>query len=180
MPLTRDSENTITEFFASHNLEINDNLIRKIGLYHDLILEWSSRINLVSKNDLGGLLQRHILDSLTPIKEIPRKGSLVDIGSGAGFPAIPIALVRPGLDMILLESIKKKAIFLNEAINALELTRVSIWNGRLEAFFPTTLCDIVTVRAVRITKKIEKHLRRIVVNTGKVIYYNKFNEYELL
>jgi 16S rRNA (guanine527-N7)-methyltransferase len=155
-------------------------LIRKTGLYYDLILEWSEKINLVSRNDLEDLVRRHILDSLTPINEIPLRGRLVDVGSGAGFPAVPIALVRPELEIVMIESIRKKVKFLDEVISRLELPNVSIWHGRLEEFETTEKYDIATIRAVAVTEKIKKHLRRIIGENGKIIYYNKFNEYRLL
>jgi 16S rRNA (guanine527-N7)-methyltransferase len=180
MPLPEGSEKIIEQWFSERGLEIDADFIRKAALYHDLLLEWSRRLNLVSKNDLGNLLERHILDSLVPLKEIAVTGDLVDIGSGAGFPAIPIAMVRPRLDIIMIESRRKKAIFLNEAISKLKLTKVSIWNGRLEEFSPTKKCDVVTIRGVAISEKIENRLRRIVKESGKIIYYNRFNEYKLI
>ncbi len=180
MPLPDGSEQIIIKWLADHGQEIDSGFRQKAELYHDLLLEWSRGINLVSKSDLGNLLERHILDSLVPIEEIPLTGCLVDIGSGAGFPAIPIAIVRPRLDIVLIESRQKKAIFLNEAISRLELTKASIWNGRLEEFSPAEKCDIVTIRAVAISEKIENHLRRIVKESGKIISYNRFNEYRLI
>ncbi|UCC79101.1 MAG: 16S rRNA (guanine(527)-N(7))-methyltransferase RsmG [Candidatus Zixiibacteriota bacterium] len=180
MPLPDGSESIIKKWLVDHHLETDSVFIQKVELYHDLLLEWSLRINLVSKKDLGDLLERHILDSLVPIREIPMTGDLVDMGSGAGFPAIPIALVRPKLDIVMIESRRKKAIFLDEAISRLDLTKLSIWNGRLEEFSPTKKCDIVTIRGVAISEKIENRLRRIVKQSGKIIYYNRFGEYRLI
>jgi len=180
MPLPAGAEEIINRWFGNRDLETDIGFIQKAGLYHDLILEWSRNINLVSKNDLGDLLRRHILDSLIPLKEIPTYGYLVDIGSGAGFPAIPIALARPNLDIVMIESRRKKVKFLNEVISRLELQRVSVWNGRFEEYLPVSACDVVTVRAVAITGKIRKHLRKIVRESGNIIYYNKFGEYRLL
>ncbi|UCE66209.1 MAG: 16S rRNA (guanine(527)-N(7))-methyltransferase RsmG [Candidatus Zixiibacteriota bacterium] len=180
MPLPVGSEEVIKRWFGDRGLEADIGFLRKTGLYYDLILEWSRRINLVSKNDLSNLLERHILDSLVPIKEIPIKGDLVDIGSGAGFPAIPIALVRPELYIVMVESRRKKVLFLNEVVSKLELPGVSVWNGRLEDYFPAKKYDIATIRAVLVTEKNRKHLRKIIKESGKIIYYNKFNEYKLL
>jgi 16S rRNA (guanine527-N7)-methyltransferase len=180
MRLSDKTEEIIKKWFGDRNLQFDAEFINKAILYHDLILEWSDKINLVSRSDLDNLLERHILDSLTPIKEIPQKGYLVDIGSGAGFPAIPLALIRPELKIVMIESRKKKAVFLEEVISRLDIQKASIWNGRLEEFSPVKLFDIATIRAVAITEKIKNHLGKITKKTGKVIYYNKFNEYQLI
>jgi 16S rRNA (guanine527-N7)-methyltransferase len=174
------SKKIIKNWFADRSLEINGVLIDKVGIYHNLIIDWSKRMNLVSKNDLDNIIERHFLDSLTPIKEIPRAGNLVDVGSGAGFPAIPIALMRPELDIVMIESIRKKVVFLNEAITRLSLERVSVWHGRLEGFSPIEKYDIATIRAVAVTEKLRKRLERIIKDTSKIIYYNKFNEFRLI
>jgi len=180
MPLFPEFEKIIKEWFARHDQEIIPDFIPKASLYHDLILEWSGRLNIVSRNDLEILLERHILDSLVPLKEIPLKGVLCDIGSGAGFPAIPIALVRPGLDIVMIESRRKKTIFLNEVISKLELPGVSIWAGRFEDFSPMFEIDLITIRAVAATEKIRKHCGTILKESGKIIYYNKFDSYHLI
>ena len=146
----------------------------------ELIIEWSQRMNIVSRNDLPVLLERHILDSLVPLPEIPDTGSLIDIGSGAGFPAIPIALMRPRLEIVMVESTHKKTLFLNEAISRLELTQAIVWNGRFEEYYPQNRFDIATIRAVKLTEKIRNALDRSMHKNSKVIYYNKFGQYELI
>jgi len=150
------------------------------GLFQDLIRAWSERMNIVSRNDLDILLERHILDSLVPLGEIPSEGTLVDIGSGAGFPAIPIALVRPSLDIVMIESRGKKVLFLNEVISRMKLQHVSLWEGRFEDYAPIGKAEIITVRAVAITEKIKKKSREILSESGKIIYYNKFDSYQLI
>lgn len=179
MSENQDNE-IIRSWFDSRGLDPIPDFVQKARIYHDLIREWSKRVNLVSKNDLGILLERHILDSLVPIKEIPDHGSMVDIGSGAGFPAVPTALLKPRLNIIMIESIGKKAIFLNEVISRLELDRVSIWNGRFEDFHPADKYDIATIRAVKLDDKIRQGLAKIMRNPSKIIYYNKFGEYKLI
>jgi 16S rRNA (guanine527-N7)-methyltransferase len=174
------SEEIIEKWFAGRSLEIPPNFIAQVGLYLDLILTWSERMNIVSRNDLDILLERHILDSLVPLGEIPPEGILVDIGSGAGFPAIPISLVRPSLDIIMVESRRKKVIFLKEVVSRLEISRISIQEVRFEDFSSENKADIITIRAVAVTDKIRKHSRVILKKTGKIIYYNKFDSYRLL
>jgi 16S rRNA (guanine527-N7)-methyltransferase len=180
MPSSQEFENIIREWFAGHELELNPYFIPKAILYHDLVQEWSKRLNIVSRNDLDILLERHILDSLVPLGEIPPEGYLCDIGSGAGFPAIPISLARPELDIIMIESRRKKVLFLKEVLSKLELPRVTFWEGRFEDFSPAKKIDIITIRAVAVTDKIREHSREILNESGKIIYYNKFDSFQLL
>lgn len=173
-------EEIIKKWFAGRGLELPPDFVAMAVLYRDIILEWSERMNIVSRNDLDILFERHILDSLVPLGEIPPEGSLVDIGSGAGFPAIPIALVRPSLNIIMVESRRKKVLFLNEAVSRMNLRHVSIWEGRFEDYSPTGKAEIITVRAVAPTDGIKKKSREILSKSGKIIYYNKFDSYQLL
>jgi len=126
------------------------------------------------------MLERHILDSLVPINEIPDKGELVDVGSGAGFPAIPIALMRPELKTVMVESRYKKIVFLSSVIANLKLENVAVWHGRIEDYRPKLKYNIATIRAVAPTDKLIKHLRAHVCGLGNIIYYNKFNQYEVI
>ncbi len=174
------SDSKIERWFVDNGLIKPSEFTRRAETFHDLILEWSSRMNIVSKNDLDSLLERHILDSLTPIDCIPETGRLIDIGSGAGFPGIPIALIRPELNITLLESRHKKVLFLCEARKRLNLENVSIEEGRLEDFVPASLYDIATIRAL---PRWEKHLKRIkslLRPDGHIIYYKKVNEAKII
>jgi len=173
-------EEVIKKWFDGRGLELPPDFASRAGLYQDLILDWSGRMNIVSRNDLDIILERHIIDSLVPLEEIPSEGSLMDIGSGAGFPAIPIALVRPSLDIIMIESRRKKVLFLNEAVSRMKLEHVSIWEGRFEDYSPTDKAEIITIRAVAPTDEIMKKSREILSKSGKIIYYNKFNSYRLI
>ncbi len=152
--------------------------IKKIGGYKDLILSWSKRINLVSKNDLGKIIENHILDSLGPATLIPAHGDLIDIGSGAGFPGIPLALIFPTLSVTLLESIHKRILFLSAAKQELDLSNITIFEGRLENLSIEKKYDIATVRAL---PKWESHLpqiKKLLNPEGKVIYYKYRGVYE--
>lgn len=107
----------------------------KFQVYSDLLLDWSKRINLVSKKDATqDRIIRHIIDSLTIFKsvDIPKNSKIMDIGSGAGFPAIPIKIVREDIQITLLESIHKKTLFLKKLIEVLKLEGVYIINDRAE------------------------------------------------
>lgn len=105
-----------------------------------LILARNREINLTGARDLPTLINDHILDALTLVPIIRERGGtgsdgdglLVDIGSGGGFPALPLAIVLRGLDVLCIESVAKKAKVLRELSRALELTRVTVLNDRAE------------------------------------------------
>ena len=102
--------------------------------YLELLLTWNRKINLTAISDPEDVLDKHFLDSLAAVPLVPA-GRLIDVGAGAGFPGIPIAIVRPDVQVSLLESIGKKASFLRTAVHELGLkcevleTRVENYEG---------------------------------------------------
>lgn len=120
--------------------------------YIGLLEAWSQKINLVSKADVKRISETHIADSLMFVNSgyIPRVGKLLDFGSGAGFPGIPIAIRRPDLHVTLLDSKRKRALFLEEVASVLELQNVQVWCRRGESLELSEheLFDVVTARAV--------------------------------
>jgi 16S rRNA (guanine527-N7)-methyltransferase len=111
-----------------------------------LILRWNARINLTAIRDEEGILARHFVESIACARALPEGiATLLDVGSGAGFPGIPIALCRPEIVVTLAESQGKKAAFLSEAIRVLGVA-AKIHAGRAEAL--TEHFDCVTLRAV--------------------------------
>ncbi len=119
------------------------------GLFADycaLLLRWSSRVNLTAIRDQEGILSRHFVESIACARVLPaRIATLLDFGSGAGFPGIPIALCRPEIAVTLAESQGKKAAFLYEVIRALGIS-ATVHSGRAESLSSTF--DCVTLRAV--------------------------------
>ena len=111
-----------------------------------LFLRWSARINLSSIRDEDGILSRHFVESIVCARALPAGiSTLLDFGSGAGFPGLPIALCRPDIAVTLAESQGKKAAYLREAARILSLS-AKVHSGRAESI--TTKFDCVTLRAV--------------------------------
>jgi 16S rRNA (guanine527-N7)-methyltransferase len=120
---------------ASLGIKLSQEMLEKFQAYADLLLDWSKRINLVSKRDATtDRIIRHFIDSLTIFKsvDIPENSKILDIGSGSGFPAIPIKIVKKDIQVTLLESIHKKTLFLKKLIEVLKLEGVTIINERAE------------------------------------------------
>jgi 16S rRNA (guanine527-N7)-methyltransferase len=118
----------------------------KFGAYLALLQKWNARTNLTAIRDEEGILSRHFLESILCAYSLPENvSSLLDLGSGAGFPGIPIALIRPEITVTLAESQNKKAAFLREAVRTLNL-QTKVHAARAETLQDTF--DAVTLRAV--------------------------------
>jgi 16S rRNA (guanine527-N7)-methyltransferase len=118
----------------------------KFDAYLALIIRWNSRMNLTAIRDPEEILGRHFIESIVCARHLPEGiGSLLDFGSGAGFPGIPIALCRPEIEVTLAESQSKKAAFLQEAVRVLGLN-TTIFAKRAEQL--PQLFDCVALRAV--------------------------------
>ncbi len=122
-----------------HTLRLNgvflDEVKRdRLARFVDLLLEWNRRINLVSRRDSENIWESHILHSLSPLfmLDIPSGVSILDLGSGGGFPGIPIAIMRGDVRVTLLDSIQKKVRVLEDIVAALGLSAVRVVGGRAE------------------------------------------------
>lgn len=120
----------------------------RFSLYLDLLVRWNARMNLTSTRSPEELVRRHFVESAGAARYLPEGiDTLLDFGSGAGFPGIPIALCRPEIRVTLAESQSKKAAFLREAVRSLGL-RAEVYGGRVEELPPEQSFDSVILRAV--------------------------------
>jgi 16S rRNA (guanine527-N7)-methyltransferase len=133
--LTPHQINQFREIGSSFGINLSAEMMEKFQTYLDLLLEWNRRIHLVSKNDAKpDRILRHFVDSLSIFKaiDIPKGANLIDLGSGAGFPAIPVKIVRDDIRATLVESVHKKTLFLQKLSQVLGLERIIIVNQRAE------------------------------------------------
>ena len=133
MDLEQDFINTLITAAAAIGLPLSD---REISLYRDFrreLLVWNSRMNLISIKTPLDLPIKHCIDSLLAAPFVHKQdGSLLDIGSGAGFPGIPLKIAIPSLSVSLLDSSRKKTSFLHAVIARLRLEKISVIQGRIE------------------------------------------------
>lgn len=114
----------ITANFAEKNgFHLNSEQIEKLNTYAAMLLEWNEKMNLTAITDIDGIAIKHFYDSLTPIwyLNIPKNAKVIDVGTGAGFPSIPMAIIRPDLQFTLLDSLNKRLVFLNEVCSSLDI-----------------------------------------------------------
>jgi len=130
-------------------VKLDEPAIACVDTYLKLLLKWNARMNLTSVRDPVEIVRRHFGESLfAAARLLSPSDSLtaVDLGSGAGFPGIPLAMFAPGTQVTLIEANGRKAAFLNEVIRGLGLKNARVFNGRAETY--TEKADLVTMRAV--------------------------------
>jgi 16S rRNA (guanine527-N7)-methyltransferase len=141
-------------------IKLDETRLRSISTYIDLLLKWNARINLTAIREPSEIVQRHFGESLFAAKSLLDQKlphSAIDLGSGAGFPGVPFALLAPDVQVTLIESQQKKATFLKELVRALGLSNVKVFGDRAEGYSGTS--DLVMLRAV---EKFEQALRMAV------------------
>lgn len=140
------------ELVSNLNIELSEDKIEQFFIYKDILKEWNEKINLTSIVDVNEILIKHFTDSLTIEKYVPQNARVIDVGTGAGFPGIPLKIARPDIELVLLDSLNKRINFLNEVIKKCELTNVRTVHGRAEDFARDAnyreMFDISTARAV--------------------------------
>jgi 16S rRNA (guanine527-N7)-methyltransferase len=120
---------------------------RHFETYLELLLKWNARLNLTAIREPEGILERHFLECIFVAQQLPSGiKTLLDFGSGGGFPGIPFAICRPEIHVTLGESQSKKAAFLREVVRTLNLANVDVFNGRVEAL--NQRFDAAALRAV--------------------------------
>jgi 16S rRNA (guanine527-N7)-methyltransferase len=148
-------------------------LCDQIRVYIDLLLRWNRRISLTTVTETSQILRFHFGESLFAIAPVPiRHGRLADVGSGAGFPAVPIRMAIEGLHVTLIESNRKKAAFLSEIVRELKLTNVDVNSCRMEDVTNReSAFDYVTARAVLIDESVLAWASSVLNRDGKAILW---------
>ncbi len=116
------------------DIQFSDEMISRFQEFCALLQKWNDKINLTSEKDALSILEKHIFDSLQYLRWLDSSHKTLDIGSGAGFPGIPIKIIYPDLDLTLMESQRKRCNFLREVIRSLKLDRIDVVEGRAESF----------------------------------------------
>lgn len=126
--------NLLSKGALTLDINLNDSEINRFIKYKELLKDWNTKINITAITDDHEIDTKHFLDSLTPFVTDIFNGNkkVIDIGTGGGFPGLPLKIVNPDLDITLLDSLNKRIIFLNEVIDQLGLDGIVAMHGRAE------------------------------------------------
>jgi 16S rRNA (guanine527-N7)-methyltransferase len=145
--------------------------LEKFKCYADLIKEYNKKFNLISRNDEVRIFTRHFAESmgLALYEEFSKSLKVMDLGSGAGLPGIPLKLVRPNLHMVLLEPKRKRGLFLNRVLRELGLEGIEVWMARAEQLNEEMFFDRLICRAVSDLSTLVKWTHRLIKPGGKLL-----------
>jgi 16S rRNA (guanine527-N7)-methyltransferase len=149
-------------------VQSSDAQLARLQIYADLLLKWQAKINLVGPDTLPDVWSRHMLDSAQLAPYIPHGAKVADLGSGAGFPGLVLAILRDDLDVHLVESDQRKCAFLRE-VNRATQAKASIHNTRIEAL-GSLQADVVTSRALAGLDKLLEFADIHRLSTGKCLF----------
>ena len=157
--MSKDLEFILKEGVGEIGVSLNQEMIQMFLIYLKVLKEWNQKINLTSLKRDTDIITKHFIDSLSLVPYLPSKATLLDLGSGAGFPGIPIKIAKPSLTVTLLEATRKKVNFQRHLVRTLGLTHIYSVQGRAESLkseegSPLSF-DIVTSRAF---SRLEKFL----------------------
>lgn len=141
--------------------------------YMNLLIEWNEKMNLTAITAPKDIILKHFVDSITILNEIEDGSKIIDVGTGAGFPGIPLSIMNPTLKITLVDSLNKRLIFLQEVVNKLNLKNVEIIHARAEEIGQNKKYrekfDISTSRAVANLSTLSEYLIPLVKIGGKTI-----------
>ena len=116
------------------NIQLSDLQIDQFYQYMNILIEWNKVMNLTGITDPEEIISKHFIDSLTVLNKIDKNDEIIDVGTGAGFPGIPIKIALPETKIVLLDSLNKRIKFLNEVIKILKLKNIETIHGRAEDY----------------------------------------------
>ena len=174
-----EHETELREFTISSvrelGLTIGDSQSEQFMRYLAHLIEWNKAINLTAIIDPTEIIIKHFVDSLVALvaTSFPQNGVVLDVGSGGGFPGIPLKIVRSDMRLVLVEPVQKKCSFLNSVIGLLKLQDVSTFDGTIEQYAKRSIRHVIDTIVIRALKyeEIRKHIPALLTSNGKVVLY---------
>ncbi len=165
---SREPAERPAEAIRRHGIKLQPEEIQLLERYCDLLWDWNTKLNLTRHNDAEAFVTRDLVDTRRLAAQIGQGLRVLDIGSGGGVPGIPLAILRPDLNITLAESVQKKSAVLQTMVKALRI-RVAVQADRAENVLRRQKFDVVTARAVAPLPKILTWLQPVWKSTGQLL-----------
>lgn len=156
----------LSDGLADMRVTVTAEQLKQLMSYLQLLVKWNKAFNLTAVREPSEMVERHLLDSLSILPYV-RGPHCIDVGSGAGLPGIPLAIMRPDLKITLLDSNGKKSRFQFQAVTALKLTQVNVVNERVEKYQPDRKFDQVMSRAFSSIQDMMQWTRHLGTDQGE-------------
>jgi len=173
---------SMKNLFLSYGIDISQEKIEKFEKYYELLVFYNEKFNITAITDRQEVYKKHFIDSILGVDNF-NKGMLIDVGSGGGFPAIPLKIMKDDLDVTMLESTGKKCEFLNVVIKELDLKNIRVINGRAEEkgkdLAYREKFDYCTARAVAKLNSLSEYCIPFVKKGGLFVSYKGDAEEEI-
>lgn len=164
----------IDEYLIELQIKLNEKQKEQFYKYMNLLIEWNEKINLTAIVEPQEVILKHFVDSLTISKYIEENSYVVDVGTGAGFPGIPLKILRDDINVVLVDSLNKRIKFLEDVICQLGLDKIKAIHSRAEEFGQNKeyreKFDVVTSRAVANVSTLSEYLIPLAKVNGKCLY----------
>ena len=163
----------IKKVFEKYGFELSEYQISQFLCYYKFLVQENEKFNLTSITDEEGVIFKHFLDSVLPAKNLPQNAKVIDVGSGAGFPGVPLKILRPDIKITLLDSLQKRVNFLKQVAELLKLEDVQCVHNRAEDYAQKMRekFDVALSRAVAQIPTLAEYLMPFAKIGGKVIMY---------
>lgn len=177
-----DFNRIMQSYLKELNIELSDLQLNQFYKYMNILIEWNKVMNLTGITDPKEIIVKHFIDSLTVLDKIDENDSVIDVGTGAGFPGIPIKIALPKTKVVLLDSLNKRIKFLNEVIEKLQLNNIETIHGRAEDYGKDKKhrekYDVSIARAVAPLNILLEYLMPFTKVKGKVLCMKASNSEE--
>lgn len=167
------------KLFDSYDIEINDEQIIKFNNYYELLIKWNEQMNLTSITEYDDVIKKHFLDSVLLLKAFTKdlfdSKNIIDVGTGAGFPGVPLAIMLPDAHFTLIDSLNKRIEFLKEVLQILKIYNITLIHGRAEELGRNPVYrekyDICVSRAVAVLPLLLEYCSPFIKKEGILYLY---------
>jgi len=156
----------LTHGLERMQIDVTDDQCDALVAYLELLVKWNKVINLTAVRDPTEMVRRHILDSLS-VHEYIDSNTLIDVGTGAGLPGIPLAILKPHMNVTLIDSVAKKTRFIQQVLTELKLSNATVLHNRVEEV--EMMAEVVIARAFAAPEKLAVLTRHLLPSSGQLV-----------